>query len=366
MFWRILGQLLRSSRGRLAVALIALASGAAVTTALINLNLDAERKISGEFRVFGGSAVMLPNPLMALKPVTPTANAMTRYTIPSDNASSTPLLSESIIKAMNSFVEGNGVVVTPFLYVVGAVDAGEAQQQLIVVGTLVVDSGNFAPWWKISGHSIPDINDTTQCLIGVNVARQLNLAPGSSIALHYPALSGERSVSLIVAGVVSSGGQEDSQVIANLQVVQKLAGLEGRIGSIAVESGGESDKTAWVIDRLSSDYPDVEVRPVPQIAQAEASLLPRIRGLIFFMVTIILVLTTLCVFASMADSGDGAPAGCRSDESDWRPDVASCETLLDGSGNAGSFGWTDWIRRGHILVKMDWPARFSCCDRSAA
>ncbi len=300
MFWRILGQLLRSSRGRLAVALIALASGAAVTTALINLNLDAERKISGEFRVFGGSAVMLPNPLMALKPVTPTANAMTRYTIPSDNASSTPLLSESIIKAMNSFVEGNGVVVTPFLYVVGAVDAGEAQQQLIVVGTLVVDSGNFAPWWKISGHSIPDINDTTQCLIGVNVARQLNLAPGSSIALHYPALSGERSVSLIVAGVVSSGGQEDSQVIANLQVVQKLAGLEGRIGSIAVESGGESDKTAWVIDRLSSDYPDVEVRPVPQIAQAEASLLPRIRGLIFFMVTIILVLTTLCVFASMA------------------------------------------------------------------
>ncbi len=46
--------------------------------------------------------------------------------------------------------------------------------------------------------------------------------------------------------------------------------------------------------------PGLEVRPVPQIAQAEASLLPRIRGLIFFMVALILVLTTLCVFASMA------------------------------------------------------------------
>src|SRR5579863_10010088 len=103
MFWRILGQLLRSSRGRLAVALIALASGAAVTTALINLNLDAESKVSAEFRTLGANAVMLPSRLIALNPAPRTANAMARYTIPSDNASSTPLLSESIIKALVSF-----------------------------------------------------------------------------------------------------------------------------------------------------------------------------------------------------------------------------------------------------------------------
>ena len=51
---------------------------------------------------------------------------------------------------------------------------------------------------------------------------------------------------------------------------------------------------------VSAALPDLDVHPVPQIAQAEASLLPRIRGLIFFMVALILVLTTLCVFASMA------------------------------------------------------------------
>ncbi len=61
MFWRILGQLFSASRGRLAVALLALASGAAVTTALINLNLDAERKVSGEFRTLGANAIILPN-----------------------------------------------------------------------------------------------------------------------------------------------------------------------------------------------------------------------------------------------------------------------------------------------------------------
>jgi|CZKC01.1.fsa_nt_gi putative ABC transport system permease protein len=300
MFWRILGQLFSASRGRLAVALLALASGAAVTTALINLNLDAERKVSGEFRTLGASAVMLPNPLKASKLVAPTANGMGRYTVPSDNASSTPLLSESIIKALDSFSKGNDVGVTPFLYIVGTVPVGEAQQQLIIVGTWPGGSVDFAPWWKITGQSIPDINDSTRCLIGVNVARQLNLAPGSPITLHYAPPSGERSASLTVAGVVNSGGQEDSQVIANLKVVQRLAGLEGRIGSIALTSGGPPDKIAWIIARLSSSYPDVDVRAVPQIAQAEASLLPRIRGLIFFMVALILVLTTLCVFASMA------------------------------------------------------------------
>ena len=300
MFWRILGQLFSASRGRLAVALLALASGAAVTTALINLNLDAERKVSGEFRVLGASAVMVPSLLKQANLVAPTAAGMGRFTVPNDGASSTPLLSESIVKALHSFSEGNDVGVTPFLYIVGTAPVGEAQQQLIIVGTWPGASGNFAPWWKITGQSIPDINDSTQCLIGVNVARQLNLSPGSSITLHYAVPSGDRSVSLKVAGVVNSGGQEDSQVIANLPVVQKLAGLEGRIGSIALTSGGSPDKIAWIVTQLSSSYPDVEVRPVPQIAQAEASLLPRIRGLIFFMVALILVLTTLCVFASMA------------------------------------------------------------------
>lgn len=300
MFWRILGQLFSASRGRLAVALLALASGAAVTTALINLNLDAERKVSGEFRVLGASAVMTPSALKASKLGAPTATGMGRFTIASDNVSSTPLLSESIIKRLGSFSEGNDVGVDPFLYIVGAVPADNTQQQLIIVGTWPVDSGSFAPWWKVTGQSISDINDLTHCLIGVNVARQLNLTPGSSITLHYAATSGDRSVSLKVAGIVNSGGQEDSQVIANLPVVQKLAGLEGRIGSIALTSGGSPDKFAWIVAQLSSSYPDVEVRAVPQIAQAEASLLPRIRGLIFFMVALILVLTTLCVFASMA------------------------------------------------------------------
>ena len=58
MFWRLLWQLLRGSRGRLAVALIAVISGAAVISALLNLDLDIERKLTQEFRMLGANLVI--------------------------------------------------------------------------------------------------------------------------------------------------------------------------------------------------------------------------------------------------------------------------------------------------------------------
>jgi len=60
MFWRILRQLLSASRGRLSVALLALVSGAAVCSALLGLYLDAESKLTREFRTLGANLVVSP------------------------------------------------------------------------------------------------------------------------------------------------------------------------------------------------------------------------------------------------------------------------------------------------------------------
>ena len=62
MFWRILWRLLYASRGRLALAVIAVASGAAVCAALLNLNLDATDKLTREFRVLGANVVVSAAP----------------------------------------------------------------------------------------------------------------------------------------------------------------------------------------------------------------------------------------------------------------------------------------------------------------
>src|SRR5690242_21184085 len=60
MFWRILRRLLGANRGRLFVMLQALGAGAAVTAALLNLQVDAKRRLTTEFRAFGANVVVLP------------------------------------------------------------------------------------------------------------------------------------------------------------------------------------------------------------------------------------------------------------------------------------------------------------------
>ena len=60
MFSRLLWKLLGESPGRLIVALIAVISGAAVISALLNLQFDIERKLTQEFRALGPNVTITP------------------------------------------------------------------------------------------------------------------------------------------------------------------------------------------------------------------------------------------------------------------------------------------------------------------
>ena len=60
LFWRILWRLLWASRSRLALALLAVASGAAVCAALVNLDLGASDQFTREFRSLGANVVVSP------------------------------------------------------------------------------------------------------------------------------------------------------------------------------------------------------------------------------------------------------------------------------------------------------------------
>src|SRR6202008_1484051 len=61
MFWRIIRRLLAANRGRLFVILLALVAGAAITAALLNLQVDAKRRLTSEFRAFGANVVVAPD-----------------------------------------------------------------------------------------------------------------------------------------------------------------------------------------------------------------------------------------------------------------------------------------------------------------
>ncbi|MGH9680652.1 MAG: ABC transporter permease [Candidatus Acidiferrales bacterium] len=270
MFLRILWKLLGASRGRLALALVALASGAAVCSTLLNVNLDAERKLTQEFRTLGANAVVAP-PSMG---------------------SDAPLADAGAMDRIAALHEPSIAAAVPFLYVA----ANSGTQPVILAGTSFDRIAKMNSWWKVEGRWAASGTGSTDCMAGIVAARQLHLAPGGHIVLR----SGGHTVSLNVAGIVTSGGAEDNQIFAGLDTVQELAGLSGKLSLIQISVSGSSSEIEGVIHRLATALPGLEVRPVRQIAAAEGSILGRIHGLIFWTITLILVLSMLGVLASMA------------------------------------------------------------------
>ena len=282
MFWRVLWSSLRESRGRLTVALIAIISGAAVSSALLDLQFDAERKFTREFRTLGANVVVSPR---------------STATAPEDAA---PVFGGeelqkilSVREARQDSATGSVTGLAPFLFVVAR--AGESTS-LILAGTWLDETPRLAPWWKVDGHWVASRDDVKRCLVGQAVAGQLLLAPGSTIELKHAG----RKVGLEVAGVLSTGGAEDSQVFVNLPVAQELAGVGERVGLVEISVNGSPDQLQEFVTRLAAQAPGLEVRPLRQIAQAEGQLLGRLRLLLLTTVAMVLALTGLCVLATMA------------------------------------------------------------------
>ena len=283
MFGRLLLQLLRGSRGRLAVALVAIVSGAAVISALLNLDLDVGSKLTQEFRTLGANVVIAPRQPQRSTP---------GKTNVAGSPSAPGLMDENAVVEQLKSVKTAQIVAAPYLYVISRAD----KTPVVVAGTWVDEAQRLSPTWKIEGNRVESRDDQVHALVGRNVARELHLATGGEIALDYLG----RTAKLTVAGIVDSGDAEDNQVFVNLVVAQQLSNLDGQIGVVQLNVGGGSKNVADVAAKLAAALPDYDVHPIRQVAAAEGALLARLRLLIFSMVALILVLTSLCVLATMA------------------------------------------------------------------
>lgn len=283
MFGRLLWRLLRGNRGRLAVALIAVISGATVISALLNLDFDVERKLTQEFRLLGPNLVVAPEP-----------GAQTQ-----DRGAAAAVLMDggSVSRAISQTQSPDLFGAAPYLYIVASANG----TPVVVAGTQLATASMLNPTWKLDAGAsrlLPDSRMLTanKCIVGRNVARQLKLAAGSPVELKYL----DRTATPTVGSILDSGGAEDNQILADLTTVQKLAGTEGQIQLEQLRVGGPASTVAAYAARLAASLPGYDVRAIRQVTEAEGNLLNRTRLLIVSMVVLILVLTALCVLATMA------------------------------------------------------------------
>ena len=281
MFGRILWKLLRGNRGRLAVALVAVTSGATVISGLLNLQFDMREKLTHEFRLLGANLVISRGG---------TSGA-------GGGAAGTPgspaLMDQgAVLNQLQRLQTADVVGAAPFLYIV----ARNQDIPVVVAGTWLDEIPRLDPTWKIDGAWIASREDDSRCIVGRNAARQFHFSPGDKITLNYLG----RSATFGIAGIVDAGAAADNQVFVSLSAAQQLAATTGQIELVQMSVSGTAASIGDYAAKLTSSLPGYDVRPIRQVTEAEGNLLQRTRLLVASMVVLILALTALCVLATMA------------------------------------------------------------------
>jgi putative ABC transport system permease protein len=281
MFWRIVRSLLGANRSRLFVLLLALGAGSAITAALLNLQIDAERRLTTEFRAFGANVVIAPRDA---------------------GGSANPTLSQSLGQGVPRDLEGQHVSVLSVLYVMVDVTAPDSQDPIGVVA-----AGQFGDLRaeifekKPTGPDILTGSSSIkkpECWAGSRVADRLHVKAPAVLTLR----TDQREEQCRLDYVRSTGGPEDDQISVRLDMAQRLAASPGRISVIQIGAPGTPAAVDRYIASLAQDFPEVDVRPIRQFTQAEGSIYNRVSGLLTATVVLVLILTALCVMAGMTNA----------------------------------------------------------------
>ena len=313
MFVRLVYESFRRQRRRKLLAGIAIALGVSVATAMIAVANDIGDKVSRELRAYGANILVTPQDDtldlevggVNLKP-------------PSDGA----YLSEADLpKIKGMFWRNNIVAFAPQL----PVNATVTGQEVTVVGTYFAKRFSYGkqeyvsgaiktfPWWKVDGTWPAD--DSEDVLVGERLAQRMDIRSGSQIPL-----AGKLHR---VAGILSTGGAEDNQIVAPLPVAQQLSGRTGSVRRIYVSaitkpeddfakrdpktlSGAVYDRWYCSPYAQSIAYQLQEVithshaEPIRQVSQNEGVVLNRITGLMLLVSLAALLASALAVASGMA------------------------------------------------------------------
>ena len=280
MFWRMIRRLLGANRGRLFVMMLALGAGAAVTATLLNLQVDAKRRLTTEFRAFGPNVLIIPK---------------------GSSTTGSETLPESTANLIPVNLPSGRVAVSSTLYVVAGVSVPKLGKSLsaVVAGSnpLAFLIGRVLSSTPETSLNRPTPSQGQVCVAGTRVAKQMGLQQDMELVLA----SGDRREWCRVASFRQTGGPEDDRVEIGLRAAQRLTDLPGRISAIELIVPGTLGEIQSYIADLQRLLPDVDVRPIRQFTEGEARIYNRISGLLTATVAIVLLLTGLCVMAAMTN-----------------------------------------------------------------
>ncbi len=273
MFARLVRRGLWQRKSRALVAVLALTLAATLTAALLNLYVDAQRKIQSEFRLYGANLMVTPR-------------------VTAGENSAAELLPGALARQLKrDFVPDRLTVVVPYLYAVVELKG----ESVVLAGTWLDQFAELGGFRLTAGDAPGSEAGGDKCWVGAAVAARFELSPGETIALRYR----EATYTCQVAGVVETGQAEDNQVLADLAAVQVLAGAAGRLNVILARAGGDAAAIEQTVQEFAALFPQASVNPLRQVTESEFRVVQQIRGAVLGTTGVVLLITALCVLATM-------------------------------------------------------------------
>lgn len=307
MFWRVLRQSFFEGRRRKILAGVAVCLAATLGMALATLSVGVGDKMAQELRAYGANIRVVPK-----------GESLSVGGLGINPLKGRQTLAEADLPLIKDIFWRNNIIgLAPFLNV----DVEVSGQRMPLVGTwfrrdielpdgdpFTVGVSTTAAHWALTG-AWPEAE--TEVLLGAALARRLGLGPGAEI-------DAGAAGRLKVTGVVETGGDEDAAIVADLALVQAVAGLPGRVGAIEVSAltvpenelstraRHDADKlttaeydtwycTAYVsaiAHQIEEAVVNAAARPVWKVAAGEGAVIGKMQ--------VLLAVVTLAAFASAA------------------------------------------------------------------
>jgi putative ABC transport system permease protein len=327
MFARLVGEsFVRNPRRKLLTA-ASLVVGMAVATATLTTALDVGDRLAHEFRSLGANLLVTPE-----SDTLPVEIGGVDFR-PVDEGAYLP--ESDLGELKTTFWKHHILGFTPFLDVPATMTPRNfGPVSVTLIGTWyqhsvdVPDGTKFQtgasvthPWWKIQGRWFGD--GANECVVGATLAARYFGQVKVGDALAFTTKSSPHPLTLVVAGIVSTGDSEDKAVMAPLSVAQGLSSHPGQFRSLfvsaltkpadALSERDPSTLTPEEYDRwFCSPYissisheikqvlPGTEVRTIRRVADTEGRILSRVGTLLWLVTLAALVAAGLAVAATAA------------------------------------------------------------------
>jgi putative ABC transport system permease protein len=313
MFLRYVAESIRRSPRRKAMTVAAVAMGTAVAAAMLGVMLDIGDKVNLELRSMGANILVVP----AARAAAVNVDGITALPASSEN-----FIAESQVpKVKKIFWALNVTGFAPSLTVPARINGTDVPVRgvwfdHIYEGNKHAGIRLMNPAWKITGRWPQEIGASQggaprEALAGA----ALRLSPGATIQLFGQPFT--------VTGVLSSGSDEDNQLLVRLADLQPLVHRDGQVDAIQVaaltkpeddfarkdpEKMSPADKERWYcsnyVTAISRDIekkiPGTIAKPVWRVADGEGRVLSKITGLMSLIALAALIAAALTVWSVMA------------------------------------------------------------------